>query len=156
MAAGCAGCKLLDTETIDVLNELGKTMMIMVNDVYQRHGIGQVGAPKQNPNGASSVDESEATRQPEVSAHTRRPELTAHDTALMRISGIGSIMSIDFAGGNQEVLHNLFFHHMLQENIYLAARGFIALSIEIKLEHVQSFADAVDRVVIKYKPLLAS
>ena len=37
MAAGCAGCKVLDEETTNRLNTLGERMKEMVNDVVEKH-----------------------------------------------------------------------------------------------------------------------
>ena len=112
--------------------------MTMMNQVFERHGVGRIGTPKLNgnANGTSTTNDLQNTRQPEAKAIFRRPDVTAQDTALMSISIISGIMNIYFAPDNREVLHSLFFHHMLQENISCAARNFIALGSEIKMEHV--------------------
>ena len=122
MAAGCAGCKLLDAEVINNLNALGKHMKAWATEALYKHGVSD----------------------PHHEGDSHR----------MWISGIGSIMYVHFAGGSADALHGLFFHHMLEEGIYLAPRGFMALSIEIKREHIFKFVNALDNFVTKYKPLI--
>jgi glutamate-1-semialdehyde 2,1-aminomutase len=61
----------------------------------------------------------------------------------MFITGVGSLMTIHFAGPNKAMLQGLFYHHLLQKGIYIAQRGFIALSIEIHDHHVDQFVQAL-------------
>ena len=122
MAAGCAGCKLLDAETINNLNALGKHMKAWSAEALYKHGVSDP-----------------------------RHEGPSHR---MWISGIGSILCIHFTGENADALHGLFYHHMLKEGIYLAPRGFIALSIEIKRKHGFQFVKALDNFITKYRPLI--
>ena len=122
MAAGCAGCKLLDAEVINNLNALGKHMKAWATETLYKHGVSDP-----------------------------HHEGTSHR---MWISGIGSIMCVHFAGDAADPLHGLFFHHMLEEGIYLAPRGFIALSMEIKREHIFKFVNVLDSFVTKYKLLI--
>lgn len=42
MAAGCAGCKVLDEETTNRLNDLGERLKEMVTDVIEKHLYGDV------------------------------------------------------------------------------------------------------------------
>ena len=73
----------------------------------------------------------------------------------MWVSGIGSILVIHFAPSTiQPILQSLYFHHMLSEDIYLAERGFIALSIEIGKEQIEAFVTATGRFVKKYQDVI--
>ena len=42
MAAGCAGCKILDEETTNRLNDIGELLKEMVTDAIQKHLYGDV------------------------------------------------------------------------------------------------------------------
>ena len=142
MAAGCAGCRLLDEETIDKLNETGNSLKGIVNDRLRVHGLyypENSGLERQLvTNGApGSIKDSDAQSQK------------------MWISGIGSILVVHFAGLEMDQLQELFFHHMLQKDIYIAQRGFMALSIEITQQDVQKFVQAVEIFLEKYKHLLS-
>jgi len=64
--------------------------------------------------------------------------------------GVGSLIVIHFAGPDRDVLQGLFYHHMLQNGIFMAQRGFIALNILITEEHINAFVQAVDAFVGKW------
>src|SRR2546421_10849 len=60
----------------------------------------------------------------------------------MFVKGVGSLMTIHFTGPHKAMLQGLFYHHMLKKNIYLAQGGFVALSTEIKDEHIDHFVES--------------
>jgi len=72
----------------------------------------------------------------------------------MYIKGVGSLMCIHFAGPEKELLQGLFWHHMLEKGVYMAQRGFVALSIEITEEHVDQFVGAVEEFVTRWSNAL--
>lgn len=72
----------------------------------------------------------------------------------MTVSGIGSLMTIAFKGPGSDILQGLFYHHMLASGIYLAGRGFVALSIEITEVHCGKFLNAVEKFMAEYDLLL--
>jgi glutamate-1-semialdehyde 2,1-aminomutase len=74
----------------------------------------------------------------------------------MRVSGYGSIMAVHFCGPHRVVLRELFFHHMLVKNIYLAPTGFIALNLETTSAHVEALVAAVEAFVARYEGVLHS
>ena len=68
---------------------------------------------------------------------------------------MGSILAMHFAQSPiQATLQSLFYHHMLSEGIYLAERGFMALSIELRMERVEAFVAATERFVSQHKTLI--
>lgn len=129
MVGGVAGCKLLEEEVLDALNALGEKMKELLVGVLRKHGV-------------TAEDQSPAKQIMESGAATSSPR--------MSITGLGSILTIHFAGPSASTLQALFHLHMLEENIYLARRGFIALSVEIKPSHVESFVAAFERFVERY------
>lgn len=46
------------------------------------------------------------------------------------VTGIGILMNVTFAGSEKDTLQALFYHHMLKKGIYIATRGYTALSLE--------------------------
>jgi glutamate-1-semialdehyde 2,1-aminomutase len=72
----------------------------------------------------------------------------------MTVSGVGSLMTIGFKGPDHDILQGLFYHHMLAGGIYLAGRGYIALSIEIREKHCQEFLREVEEFLAKCSLLL--
>ena len=72
----------------------------------------------------------------------------------MFITGVGSIMTIHFTGPSRDVWQSLFYHHMLSSKIYVAQRGFIALSIEIDQQHIDHFVSALEKFVEKWQSYL--
>lgn len=66
-------------------------------------------------------------------------ESTANADLGFSVTGVGSLMAIKGPAGELEV----FFHAMLDAGWYLARRGFIALSLEITDELIDSFLGAV-------------
>ena len=60
------------------------------------------------------------------------------------ISGRGSILAMHFKGKKSEVLKALFWHHMLDNGIYMAPRGFVCLNVEHERQHIDKFVAAVE------------
>ncbi|KAI9820779.1 MAG: hypothetical protein M1827_005150 [Pycnora praestabilis] len=164
MAAGIVGCKLLDEKKLDELNALGDKLKSMAEEVLIRHGILQEKkdeeekAAKPQANGINELRISNgggggggsAAHSPSTSM-TSLASVNEKNQSRMYFTGTGSMLNVHFSGDDQDALRGLFFHHMLEENIYLAQRGFIALSIEIKMEHVQAFVRALERFVVRYQ-----
>ncbi|MCJ1399225.1 hypothetical protein MMC11_002427 [Xylographa trunciseda] len=126
MAAGCAGCELLDEERINKLNTTGEFFKKSIEEVLRHHGLCE--PTKETSRGQPS--------------------------AKMWVSGIGSILVIQFDGPDKDLLLELFYHHMLQERIYLAQRGFMALSIEITNKDIERFIIAMNGFISKHKQLI--
>ncbi|CAG8956913.1 hypothetical protein HYFRA_00012368 [Hymenoscyphus fraxineus] len=74
--------------------------------------------------------------------------------ARMYVTGLGSILGIHFSGPQEKMLGSLFWHHMLECGVYLAARGFIALNMELEMRHVEMFVEGVESFVGCYKGCL--
>lgn len=200
MAAGCAGCKVLDEQTTDRLNNLGERLKEMVTDVIEEHLYGDI--PHTNGADGGSLKGNMTSLQRSEKAfktftHSRRflinytnsnliqttdlllasGHTTANGTANgttngthshshhdqlsdgtttkppMYISGIGSILAIHFRPSSPH-LQSLFYHYMLSKNIYLAERGFMALSIELDMEEVEKFVEATGDFVGRFRDVI--
>lgn len=64
------------------------------------------------------------------------------------ITGVGSLMSLHF--GTEQVRELFFFYMLVEEGVYLAARGFMALTIVHEARHVAEMLQAVKRFVQRY------
>ena len=126
MSAGIAGCGLLSAEILTTLNDLGESMRHEINSLLSERGVLRDG----------TIPSSPVTDDMHSANHPSHPPK-------MFITGTGSLMAIQFAGPDRDLLQGLFYHHMLQSGIYMAARGFIALNIKLTEEHVRSFIKAV-------------
>jgi glutamate-1-semialdehyde 2,1-aminomutase len=131
MSAGIAGCTLLDENMLNELNFKGEALHKQINAVFRWANInGEI------PTAPVSDDMHSAT-------HPHRPPK-------MFVSGRGSLMTIHFAGPDRDMLQALFYMHMIERGIWIAARGFIALSIEIHTTHAQQFILALTEFCEKY------
>lgn len=65
------------------------------------------------------------------------------------ITGVGSLMSLHFRA--EQVRELFFLHMMVEEGVYLAARGFMALTIVHEARHVARLLQAVERFVQRYR-----
>ena len=160
MAAGVAGCGILTEEKTEKLNALGEKMKERAQNVIDEN----LGVQKMDINGqlnaADGADGAlEAPTQPSTNGlsnghkhNSTNDPSSKRPTPKMWISGLGSILVIHFAQSPiQSTLQSLFYHHMLTKDIYLAERGFIALSIEINSEQVEAFLHATERFVVEHK-----
>jgi glutamate-1-semialdehyde 2,1-aminomutase len=136
MSAGIAGCGLLTQELLGKLNHEGTLMILGIDKVLERHDV--KGVKPATP----IVDEDSL--------------LPSAAPPKMFITGAGSLMNIHFSGPEKEVLQGLFWHHMLHHGIYLAQRGFIALSIEIRRADVETFVNAIETFCQTWHQYLAN
>ena len=163
MAAGVAGCTILDEEKTEQMNALGEQMQEMVQKVIdetlgkQKIGLLEQAAGTDPANGALEMP-AQLSRDNLSNGHDHHSEkgtLASSSAPRMWISGLGSILVIHFASSPiQSALQSLFYHHMLAHNIYLAERGFIALSIEINFEHVEAFIGVLKSFIEGYKEMI--
>lgn len=129
MAAGIAGCELLTEEKIDGLNALGDGMRERIEGLLQSQGF--VSASHKLP------------ETPILDADNDSPGPKPYPKIF--IKGVGSLLCIHFTGPERGMLQSLFFHHMLEQGIYMAQRGFMALNIELTGEHIEKYVRALDR-----------
>lgn len=138
MNAGIAGCSILTRERLNELNDLGNDMRLRIESVLDGHQLLAEGTVPFTPILDDNMHKS--------GCPTRPPKIF--------IKGVGSLMCIHFAGMERELLQGLFWFHMLEQGIYLAQRGFIALSLEINKEHVEKFVSAVDSFCRQFDSML--
>lgn len=137
MSAGIAGCELLDEKAIDTVDAFGEELRAKLGSVLSEAGM--VTAKHKIP--TTPILDAEHD-DPDLFAERKYPK--------MFVKGKGSLMVVHFAGPERGLLQSLYFHHMLEQGIYLAQRGFLALNIELKDEHIDNFVEATKGFVELY------
>ena len=163
MAAGCAGIDIYNQAQVKRLNALGDTLRPGLRAIFSKYQINQEQPPPFKPCPQKNELESPftGTQSTTTSPHNAFTveSLTLSESTTPRskttkggmwVSGYGSMMCIHFSGESQQSLQGLFWHHMLEEGIYLAQRGFIALNIEMEESHVEKFLKATEGFVGTY------
>lgn len=70
------------------------------------------------------------------------------------IIGRGSLFAIRFIGADSVTLRELFYHHLLANGIFIASRGFLALTLEITEAHCARLLQVVGEFIAKYRSVL--
>ena len=153
MSAGIAGCTLLNEERINELNSRGDRMRKAIETQLAGWGIDGLVPTAPMPDDAYATpniinDNGHLNKQLDQNGSIHAQALSSSKPTLkaptMFVTGQGSLMMIHFSGPDKAMLQGLFYHHMLKEGIYIAQRGFIALSIEINDEHIDYFAKTLN------------
>ncbi|ORY10177.1 putative glutamate-1-semialdehyde 2,1-aminomutase [Clohesyomyces aquaticus] len=125
MTTGIAGMKIYSEEEVERLNGIGNGMITRLKKLLEQYGV--TGHPcDENAKGIN-----------EVCPSIRLPR--------MYVSGVGGMLAVHFSGPEARILKSLFFHHLLQHDIYIASRGFISLCLDITEEHVTKFVEAFEK-----------
>lgn len=151
MAAGNAGLDLYTEEKLKALNELGESLKKGVDDILQRYTIP---SPQEKTVHDTIPSESTAAASAIPSLEDKTSDPHAAEDPGMYISGRGSMLAVHICGPSNAQLRHLFWHHMLEEGIYLAQRGFVALNLELTAGHVEKFVKATEAFVVKYRVAL--
>ena len=134
MSAGIAGCNFLTEQRINDLNGLGDQMRERLNSVLTSKGI--LSSSHKLPK--SPIPDS-VNDEPGTNVYPK-----------MFLTGVGSLMCIHFTGPERGLLQSLLFHYLLEQGIYIAQRGFIALNVELELAHVEKFEEALRMFCDRY------
>jgi glutamate-1-semialdehyde 2,1-aminomutase len=138
MTAGIAGCGLLTKERVDALNALGDNMRQQIHDLLAQNSI---------------TEDCQIPISPPTDEKLHNMDNPNHPPKMF-VTGVGSLMCIQFAGPDRDALTGLFFHHMLHNGLYLAQRGFIALNIMLTEEHIKLFVAATRDFVGQWSDVL--
>lgn len=141
MAAGCAGVEqVLTAEVLKGLNERGERLKEGLCSVLKAAGLG--GAEDV----ASLIRPLTDDEQEDPQVYSKWP--------VMFVKGEGSLLCVHFTGPERAKLHQLFWLTMLEKGFWIAARGFIALNIELTDEDVKRFIAAVESFVKQHRDIL--
>lgn len=135
MAAGNVGLEICTQERLRDLSSLGVSLKQGIWRVLSEYGL-----LRDDDGDAAEIDTFDETASDVVSQGRPR----------MFVTGYGSLVNVRFQGRDADVWQSLFFHHMLEENIYLSARGYMALTLELTQKDVTNFVDVVEKFVSRY------
>lgn len=160
MSAGCAGLDIYNMDQVSHLNGLGDSLKAGVERTLERYGIKRVietpprEAEKTETESPSMGTNSAAAPSNDFGVQSLSLSNDAETKTEMWISGQGSMFAIHFLGASEQILKSLFWHHMLEQGIFMAQRGFIALNIELTEAHIEKFVNGVETFVTKYRTFL--
>ncbi|KIW24999.1 uncharacterized protein PV07_10675 [Cladophialophora immunda] len=123
MAAGVAGCTMMDAVSLNNLNARGDRLRQEISRLIERRLPG-----------------------------TTKPD---HKGLRLIARGLGSLFVVVIVGPEREQWQALLYHHLLEQGIYIAARGFLALTIEITDQHFEPLLKAIESFIDKYEAIFA-
>jgi glutamate-1-semialdehyde 2,1-aminomutase len=162
MAAGCTGIDIYNQAQVKRLNALGDKLRMDLQAIFSRYQINQKKPPPFKPCPQKNELESPFTGTQSTTTSDNAvivESLSLSESTTLKskapkggmwVSGHGSMMNIHFSGESQQSLQGLFWHHLLEEGIYLAQRGFVALNIEMDESHVEKFLKATEGFIGMY------
>ncbi|RFU26241.1 hypothetical protein B7463_g10095, partial [Scytalidium lignicola] len=80
--------------------------------------------------------------------------LTTNGAKNMKVTGVGSLIGIHFAGQQAAMLGSILFFYLLERNIYMGRRGFLCLNIKHTDEDVERTVGVIQEFVTLYGKLL--
>lgn len=143
MAAGLTGLDIYDSLKVETLNGLGKELKEKLQEILIDEGIH--GNRLAGPQDILEIDSFSGSRGV-LSTGGRIKGLP-----VMFVAGCGSMLNVRFSGPDTGVWNGLFYHHMLEEGIYLAPRGNMTLSLEITEAHADMYVAAFKAFVVKHR-----
>jgi glutamate-1-semialdehyde 2,1-aminomutase len=160
MAAGCAGMDIYTEDEVLRLNAFGEGLKTEIEKILEKYEL--TAAPKKGPcpmkNELESPFTGEQSGYPEKEISVESLSLSEERDGRpsMWVSGQGSMLAIHFSGESEKSFLAILWHHMLDNGIYMAQRGFMALNLELTEKHVEIFVAALDSFVGKYRQALSS
>jgi glutamate-1-semialdehyde 2,1-aminomutase len=160
MAAGCVGIDIYNDEEIRRLGSLGDSLRTSLQATLAKYNINQspplinIRCPQKNELESPFTGTQSALPSNSISVESLTLE-NNNTKSGMWVSGRGSMMNIHFFGESEKSLQSLFWHHMLENGIYLAQRGFVTLNMEIKQNHINKFVRAAEEFVVKNRQALS-
>lgn len=152
MAAGIAGLDIYDAAAVAALNARGRNMKIKLQEILIRNGL-----YPDHPAGTSrDILEIDSLKAPSMVLDDNGSSPTLEALPKMFISGEGSMLNVRFSGMDRASWQGLFYHYMLQRNIYLAARGYTPLHLALTDSDVDQYVAAVNEFVTEHREALLS
>jgi glutamate-1-semialdehyde 2,1-aminomutase len=154
MSTGLAGLGLLTPEVMQDLNSRGEQLRQLLEQTFSKHGF-------EHPTGSKDTARSITTgpvpgiHRPPTEVELAHPSPSSNLPPLT-VRARGSMLTIHFnlPSHLKPKFQNLFWLHMLSQGYWIAARGFITLSIVLTDEDVRGFVGAVDGFLERYGALL--
>lgn len=150
MTAGAVALDIYNAAEVERLNNLGVSFKTRLQEILIEQGI-----YPHHPAGPSRniVEVDSFERATLIYLDDADP---SHYECLpvMFVTGYGSMINVRFSGSHAKDLQALFYFYMLENNIYLAPRGYMPLNLELKNDDVAQYTEAFRNFILKYKTLL--
>ncbi|CZT10015.1 related to acetylornithine aminotransferase [Rhynchosporium graminicola] len=153
MAAGCVGLDIYNEAEVERLNALGNELRHSIEDLLLEYEIRALRAGSKSISFTAEKRELECPFYGIVPSGKRIPASQLQKNS-MGVTGQGSMLAVHFYGPSEKILLSLFWHYMLSCGIYIAARGFITLNLELTKEHVVKFVESTRGFIIRYQDAL--
>jgi glutamate-1-semialdehyde 2,1-aminomutase len=143
MVAGVAGLGVVTQEVLQGLNAKGDELRARLDSVLSSKGLGSG-----NVVGRAPGEKGELQRpltddeQEDLAVYTQHPPLF--------VKGVGSMLALHFTGPRRAEWHQLLWLWMVEHGFWIAARGFMSLSIELKQQHYDGLVAVFEEFVEKY------
>ena len=151
MATGIVGMDIYGESQVHELNRMGKKLRDGIENVLIEEGI----FSSSLSGGDRDLIEVDTLLTLSSEEHSSNAEFISPTMPRMFITGQGSLLNVRFSGHQAQMWQGLFFHHMLEENIYLAARGYMALNLELKESDIDRFVGAAEKFVLQHRQALS-
>ncbi|KAL7787181.1 putative acetylornithine aminotransferase [Trichoderma ceciliae] len=119
MAAGIVGLGIYSEQEVDALKALGNSLRQILLTMLAETGV----CPKSAIAGSQDILEMGSFEGPTMLL--KSGEGLDGELPKMFVTGHGSMINVRFSGTDSGLWNALFFHHMLENNIYIATRGYI-------------------------------
>lgn len=145
MAAGIEGLDIFNAAEVERINALGTRFRKQIQEILVKEGLYDADVC----NSDYSVVE--------VDSFVGPTQLETPDNAALKpvpkifVAGYGSMLNIRFSGPQTPLWQSIFYHHMLDNNIYVAARGYMTISLEVKSESIDLFIAALKSFLAIHK-----
>lgn len=150
MSAGVVGLDIYGTSEVERLNAFGTNFKIKLQEVLIKYGI-----YPQHPAGACrDIIEVDSFKNATLIDPEDSSLVPFEPLPIIFITGHGSMVNVRFSGPCAADLRALYYFHMLENNIYLAPRGYTPLNLELSDKDVAKYLAAFEDFVTKYGSLL--
>lgn len=150
MSAGVVGLDIYNTSEVERLNALGTNFKTKLQGVLIKYGI-----YPQHPAGACrDIIEVDSFKKDTLIYPEDLSLAPFEPLPIMFITGYGSMVNVRFSGPCAADLRALYYFHMLENNIYLAPRGYTPLNLELTDNDLVKYLAAFEDFVTKYSSLL--
>lgn len=151
MAAGIAGLDIYNTLEVDRLNALGDELKKDIQSVFIKHGL----YPEKFPGPSTGLVEIDSLKT-KTTAQIEGEDNEYIEFPPIFVTGRGSMLNVRFSGEEASMWHALFYHHMLNQGINIAVRGYTPLHLCVSPSDCDAYVRSIEAFVVEHKPMLRS
>ncbi|KAF9871505.1 hypothetical protein CkaCkLH20_11152 [Colletotrichum karsti] len=150
MSAGIVAMEIYDAAAVERLNAFGVNFKTKLQEVLIKHGV----YPPHAAGASRDIIEIDSFKEETLIQADDASSAPHESLPVMFITGRGSMVNVRFSGPQGKDLQALYYFHMLENNIYMAPRGYTPLNLELTDENAAGYFVAFEAFVTKYRSLL--